>query len=178
MSLRPFDGIAPRVDPGAYVDPAALVIGDVEIGAQSSLWPMTVARGDVNAIRIGRRTNIQDGCVLHVTHAGELSTSPAGAALAIGDEVTVGHRAVLHACTVEDRCLIGMGAMVLDRAVVRAGAMIGAGAVVPPGSEIEGGYLWLGVPARRVRPLSVEERDYLRYSAEHYVRLMGRHAAG
>lgn len=176
MTIRSFEGLIPRLGPGAYVDETALVIGDVELGENCSVWPMCVIRGDVNRIRIGARSNIQDGCVLHATHAGEQSSDPKGSPLLIGNEVTVGHRAVLHACTVEDRCLIGMGAQVLDRAVIRSGAMIGAGALIPPNEQIEGGYLWVGVPARRVRSLTERERDYLVYSATHYVRLKGRHA--
>lgn len=175
MTIRSFDGLSPALGRGAYVDATALVIGDVELGADSSIWPMSVVRGDVNSIRIGARTNIQDGCVLHVTHAGEQSSEPQGSPLLVGDEVTVGHRAVLHACTVEARCLIGMGALVLDRAVIRSGAMLGAGALVPPNAEVEGGYLWVGVPARRLRALTERERDYLLYSATHYVRLKDRH---
>jgi carbonic anhydrase/acetyltransferase-like protein (isoleucine patch superfamily) len=176
MAIRSFEGISPRLGRGAYVDETALVIGDVALGEDSSIWPMCVVRGDVNPIRIGARSNIQDGCVLHVTHAGEQSSDPQGSPLIIGNEVTVGHRAVLHACTVEDRCLIGMGAQVLDRAVIRTGAMVGAGALIPPNAQIEGGYLWVGVPARRLRSLTARERDYLVYSATHYVRLKDRHS--
>lgn len=175
MTIRSFEGVNPRLGRGAHVDATAVVIGDVEIGADSSIWPMCVVRGDVNSIRIGARTNIQDGCVLHVTHAGEQSSEPQGSPLIVGEEVTVGHRAVLHACTIQARCLIGMGALVLDRAVIRSGAMLGAGALVPPNAEIEGGYLWVGVPARRLRALTERERDYLIYSATHYVRLKDRH---
>lgn len=157
----------------AYVDEQALVLGDVEIGADSSVWPMTVVRGDVNRIRIGERTNIQDGSVLHVTHDGEFD--PGGSPLIVGSEVTVGHKVVLHACTVEDRCLIGMGAVVLDGAVVKSGAMVGAGALVSPGKVLDGGYLYLGAPARQARALTERERSFLEYSAAHYVRLKNRH---
>lgn len=168
-NIRTYKQVTPSIDASAYIDPAAVVIGDVVIGADSSIWPMVTVRGDVNHIRIGARTNVQDGCVLHVTHAGP--TAPDGFALHIGDDVTVGHNAVLHACTVEDRCLIGMGAVVLDGAIIRAGAMVGAGSVVSPGKELEGGYLYLGAPARMVRELSEKERAFLAYSAEHYVKL-------
>lgn len=169
MSVRVFDGHHPTLQPGVYVDEQALVAGRVEIGADSSVWPMTVVRGDVNFIRIGARTNIQDGSVLHVTHDSEYA--PGGQPLIIGDEVTIGHKVVLHACTVEDRCLIGMGAVVLDGAVVRAGAMVGAGALVTPGKDLESGYLYVGSPARRQRELTEKEKAYLAYSAEHYVQL-------
>jgi len=168
-SIRPYKGIMPVIDNTAYVDPAAVVIGDVQIGADSSVWPMTAIRGDTNRIRIGERSNIQDGSVLHVTAPGPLS--PDGYALSIGDDVTVGHKVVLHACTIEDGCLIGMGSVVLDGAIVRAGAMVGAGSVVSPGKELEGGYLYLGTPARQVRALSEKEKAYFSYSAKHYVAL-------
>ncbi len=175
MTIRSFNGITPRIAASAYVDEAALVIGDVTIGEDSSLWPMTVARGDVHRIIIGARTNIQDGSVLHVTQ--DNAFTPGGFALHIGDEVTVGHGAILHACTIEDRVLVGMGATVLDGAVVRSRAMIGAGALVPPGKELEGGYLYLGSPARQARPLTDEELEYLEYSARHYVALKNAHQA-
>jgi len=156
-----------------YVDEQALVSGDVKIGANSSIWPMSVVRGDVNSIEIGERTNIQDGCVLHVTHDSEFAEG--GMPLRIGDNVTVGHKAVLHACTIEDRCLIGMGAIVLDGAVVRSGAIVGAGALVPPNKDLQGGYLYVGAPVRQARELTGKEKRFLNYSAEHYVRLKDRH---
>lgn len=175
MAVRSFKGIMPIIHERAWVDETALVVGDVEIGADSSIWPTTVVRGDVNYIRIGERTNIQDGCVLHVTHAGEQSPVPEGSPLIIGSDITVGHRAVLHACTIEDRCLIGIGAIVMDNAIVRSGAMVGAGALVTPNTDVEGGYLWLGAPARRVRPLTDQEKEYLEYAAVHYVKLKDQH---
>jgi len=176
MVIRTFEKKHPLVHASAYIDEQALVSGRVEVGADSSIWPMSVVRGDVNYIRIGERTNIQDGSVLHVTHDSEYS--PGGKPLIIGDEVTVGHKALLHACTIEDRCLIGMGAIVLDGAVVRAGTMIAAGALVSPNKELEGGYLYLGAPARRARELTEKEKKYLEYSAAHYVRLKNRYQVG
>jgi len=173
VNIRPFGDTAPDIAADAYIDPAAVVIGAVSVGTESSLWPMAVARGDVNYIEIGRRTNIQDGTVLHVTHDHE--ASPGGHPLVIGDEVTVGHNVTLHGCTVEARCLVGMGAVVLDGAVVRSGVLLAAGSLVPPGAELEGGYLWLGRPARRVRPLTEKELSHFAYSADHYVRLMQRY---
>jgi carbonic anhydrase/acetyltransferase-like protein (isoleucine patch superfamily) len=155
------------------VDERALVIGAVRLGEDSSVWPMCVVRADIQRIEIGARSNIQDGSVLHVTHDSEYH--PGGQALIIGEGVTVGHHALLHACTVEDDCLIGMGSIVLDGAVIRAGAMLGAGALVPPGKDLEGGYLWVGRPARRRRALTDRERESIRYSAAHYVALKDRH---
>ncbi len=173
MTIRRFADHQPRIAAGAYVDEAALVVGDVEIGEDSSLWPGVVARGDVHSIRIGARTNVQDGSILHVTQ--DNAYAPGGHALVIGDEVTVGHGVILHGCTIEDRCLVGMGAIVLDGAVVRSGAMIAAGALVSPGKVLDGGYLYVGSPARRARPLRPDEREYLAFSAEHYVALKARH---
>jgi carbonic anhydrase/acetyltransferase-like protein (isoleucine patch superfamily) len=175
MTVRSFEGKSPRIASSAYLDESALVIGDVSIGEDSSIWPMVVARGDVNSIHIGAGTNIQDGSVLHVTHDSEFA--PGGNGLTIGCDVTVGHNAVVHACTVEDLCLIGMGSVVLDGAVVCSGAMVGAGSLVPPGKRLEGGYLWLGSPVQRARELSEKEKAFLRYSADHYVKLKNRHMA-
>jgi len=168
-NIRAFKKILPKISPSAYIDEAACVIGDVIIGDDSSVWPMVAIRGDVNAICIGERTNIQDGSVLHVTHKGPLS--PEGHALYIGSDVTIGHGAVIHACTIEDECLIGMGAVVLDAAIIQKGAMVGAGSVVSPGKVLQGGYLYLGSPARQVRELKEKEKSFLLYSAEHYVKL-------
>ena len=156
-----------------YIAPEAHVSGTIEIGDDTSFWPMAAARGDVNFIRIGARCNIQDGCVLHVTHESEWQ--PGGGPLILGDDVTVGHAAVLHACTVGHRCLVGMGATVLDGAVLEDDVMIAAGSVVPPGKHIGSGTLWRGNPARYVRDLSGQEIEYLPYNAHHYVRLKDRY---
>jgi len=134
---------------------------------------MTVIRGDVHSIRIGAETNVQDSCVLHVSHDSEYQ--PGGSPLILGDRVTVGHRAILHGCEIADNCLIGMGCTILDRAILEPYTLLGAGSLVPTTKRLEGGYLWLGSPVRRVRPLSKKEREYLDYSAEHYVRLAKRH---
>lgn len=176
MTIRKFENIAPRVATTAYVDETALVIGDVTLEEDVSLWPNVVARGDVNSIRVGARTNVQDGTVLHVSHDSEFA--PGGFPLDIGADITVGHQAILHGCTIEDRCLVGMAATVMDGAVLRAGVILGAGSLVPPGRELEGGYLWVGSPARRVRPLREQETAFLEYSARHYVELKNRHMAG
>jgi carbonic anhydrase/acetyltransferase-like protein (isoleucine patch superfamily) len=169
MNIRPYRGRLPRLGLNVYIDPAAVAIGDVELGDDASLWPCVVARGDVNHIHIGARSNIQDGAVLHVTHDGPYT--PGGAPLLIGADVTVGHGAILHACTIEDACLIGMHAVVLDKAHVHKHAMIGAGAVVTPGKIVGEGELWLGNPARCVRMLTPAQIEQLYYSAQHYVRL-------
>lgn len=175
MAIREFEGIMPNIDPTAYVDDTALVIGDVEIGQDSSVWPYAVIRGDVNQIRIGNMTNIQDQSVLHVNHAGPYN--PAGNALTVGNKVTVGHRVILHGCTIHDQCLIGMGTTLMDGVVVHSHTIIGAGSLVTPGKELEGGYLWVGSPVRRIRALSDDEIAALGYSANHYVKLKDRHHA-
>jgi carbonic anhydrase/acetyltransferase-like protein (isoleucine patch superfamily) len=174
--LRSFKDNNPTADPSAYVDETAVVIGDVIIGADSSIWPMAVLRGDVNFIRVGARTSIQDGSVLHVTH--DHAEVPGGHPCMVGDDVTVGHKVVLHGCTIGDRCLVGMGAIVLDGARLEPEVLLGAGSLVPPGKVLEGGYLWLGSPVRRVRALSAAEREKLRYSAAHYVRLKDQYVTG
>jgi len=168
-NLRSFKGIAPRLGARVYVDPAATVIGDVELGDDASIWPGAVARGDVHYIRIGARSNVQDGAVIHVTHDGPYT--PGGFPTLIGEDVTIGHGAVVHACTIEDCCLIGMHATVLDGATVKKYGFVGAGAVIPPGKIVGERELWLGNPARMVRLLSDAQVEALYYSAANYVRL-------
>lgn len=168
--LRAYRDQLPRIGARVFIDPSAEVIGDVVLGDDVSIWPMTVVRGDVNFIRIGARTNVQDGVVIHVSHDGP-HLKDGGFATVIGEDVTIGHRAIIHACRIEDACLIGMGACVLDGAVVRRHALVGAGAVVGPGKEVGEGELWLGNPARCVRRLGEREIESLHYSAAHYVRL-------
>lgn len=168
--IRAFKHFKPTIADSAYIDDSAVIIGQVAIGALSSVWPLTVIRGDVNQIIIGDSTNIQDGSVLHGTHDGPYT--PGGHALNIGDEVTIGHHVVLHGATIDNRCLIGMGAMVMDGAYIEANTLIGAGSLVPQGKHLEGGYLWLGRPVKKIRPLSSEEIANIAYSAQHYVRLM------
>jgi carbonic anhydrase/acetyltransferase-like protein (isoleucine patch superfamily) len=169
MAIRPFLGIVPKIDPSAYIDEQAAVIGDVTVGADSSIWPQCAIRGDVNYIRIGARTSIQDGTVIHVTH--DHAAAPGGRPTVIGDDVTVGHQCILHACTIENLCLVGMGSIVLDGAILREGALLGAGSLVTEGKELEGGYLWIGRPAKRVRQLTDQEKAWFKYSASHYVKL-------
>ena len=171
--IRRFDNHSPAIDDEAWVDPLALIIGDVHIGALSSLWPGVVVRGDINWIRIGRETNIQDGSILHNSHDGPFM--PGGAPLMIGNRVTVGHKTILHGCKIGDDCLIGMGAIVMDNAIVEAGVMIGAGSLVTPGKILRSGFLYTGSPAREARPLNDREKAYLAYSAEYYVKLAKRH---
>ena len=167
--IRSFENIHPQIGDDCYIDDNADVIGDITLGAHCSVWPMTVIRGDVNKIRIGQRSNIQDGSILHVSHAGEYN--PEGAALAIGYDVTVGHKVILHGCSIGNLCLIGMGSIVMDDAVIEDQVMLGAGSLVAPGKTLHSGYLYLGSPCKRARALSQREIDYLRYSAEHYVRI-------
>lgn len=174
MSIRSFETHTPQIASSAYIDEAALVVGEVEIGDLSSVWPMSVVRGDVHSIKIGDKTNIQDGSILHVTHDSQYQ--PGGYPLIIGNQVTVGHQVTLHACTIEDLCLIGMGSVVLDGAIVQKHVIIGAGSLVPPGKTLTSG-LWLGSPVQKVRDLTPNEIQYLSYSAEHYVRLKKRHEA-
>lgn len=154
--------VAPRIDPTAYVAAQAVVIGDVRLAAQSSVWPTAVLRGDINYIEIGEGSNIQDGSVVHL--ADDLP-------VIVGKLVTVGHRAILHACTVEDECLIGMGATVLDGAVIGKGSIVGAHALVTKGMRVPPGSLVMGTPAKVVRPLHPEEIADIRHWADHYVEL-------
>ena len=170
MAIRPYLDHFPQLGERAYVDEAATVIGDVVLGDDTSVWPGTVIRGDVNFVRIGARTNLQDGCVIHVSHDGP-HAKLGGFATRIGDDVTVGHKAIIHACDIGDAVLIGMGAIVLDGAVVKKHGFVGAGAVVAPGKVVGEGELWLGNPARMVRVLKDAEIEGLYYSAQHYVRL-------
>lgn len=169
MPVRAFQNKTPIVDASAYIDEMAVVIGDVVLGADSSVWPMCSVRGDVNYIRIGARTNIQDGCVIHVTRS--RPDVPKGMPTIIGNDVTVGHRCTLHGCTIEDGCLIGMGSTVLDGAVLREGVLLAAGSLVTEGKELQGGYLWAGRPAKKVRPLTREEKAAFARFAEHYAKL-------
>ncbi len=169
QNLRAYRQQRPQLGNRVYVDPSACVIGQVDLGEDVGIWPMVVIRGDVNAIRIGRRSNIQDGSVLHVTRM--TPERPEGHALLIGEEVTVGHKAMLHGCQIRDRVLIGMGAIVLDGALIESEVIVGAGSLVPPGKRLVSGYLYVGSPVRQSRPLSEAERAFLSRSAHHYVLL-------
>lgn len=169
MSLAPYRGIRPTLGARVYIHESAVVIGRVKLGDDVSVWPTAVARGDVHDISIGARTNVQDGSILHVTHDGQYV--PGGRALQIGTDVTIGHRAVLHACTIGNAVLVGMGAIVLDGAHVEDFVMIGAGSLVGPGKRLTSGGLYVGSPARRQRELTTKEVEFLTYSAQQYVRL-------
>ncbi|GJM09275.1 MAG: gamma carbonic anhydrase family protein [Lysobacteraceae bacterium] len=173
--IRPFADKTPIIAPSAWVDRSGVVIGDVVLGEDTSVWPCAVIRGDVNYIRVGERTNIQDGSVLHVTHAGPYS--PKGGPLIIGDDVTVGHNVTLHACTVGNGCLIGMGAVVLDGAILGDHCFVAAGSIVSPGKVVPPRSLWRGQPARHARELGDEDVEMLMYSAKHYAILKDQYAA-
>jgi len=166
-ALRRYKESYPQCGQRVMVDASSVVVGDVILADDVSIWPLVAIRGDVNQVRIGARTNIQDGSVLHVTH--KSASNPLGFPLTIGDDVTVGHKAMLHACTIGNRVLVGMGSIVLDGAIIEDDVMIGAGSLVPPGKRLESGYLYLGSPIKQVRPLSEQEIAGLLYSANNYV---------
>jgi len=171
MTIRNYKNHQPSIGNNCYIDEASIIIGNVTIGSNSSIWPMTVIRGDVNAIRIGSNTNIQDGSVLHVTHDGPYDYNRGGYALTIGNNVTVGHAVILHGCTIDDNCLIGMGSTLMDGVIVKANTIIGAGSLVSPGKILDEGCLYVGRPVRKVRELNTEEIKSIQYSAKHYVEL-------
>ena len=173
--LRPFKDRSPRLADTAWVDATALVIGDVTLAEDVSVWPMAVIRGDINRIRIGARSNIQDGSVIHVTHDGPYT--PGGHPTSLGEDVTVGHRAIVHACAVGNRVLLGMGAVLMDAVEVDDDVIIAAGAVVPPGKRLNSGWLYVGSPARATRELTPVEREQLLYSARYYAQLKELHRA-
>lgn len=168
-NIRSHKGNTPNIGQRVWVDPSALVIGDVELGDDCSVWPMTVIRGDMHHIRIGQRCSIQDASVLHITHASDYN--PDGWPLVLGDDVTVGHKAVLHGCTIGSRVLVGMGAIVMDGAIVEDEVIIGAGCLVPPGKVLRSGYLYVGSPSTEARALTEKERSFFKYTAANYVKL-------
>jgi carbonic anhydrase/acetyltransferase-like protein (isoleucine patch superfamily) len=171
--IRSFLDLHPRIAADAWIDESAVIIGDVEIGAAASVWPLCVIRGDIHSIRIGVRSNIQDATVIHVTHDSEFN--PGGFPVVIGDDVTVGHKVMLHGCTIGDRCLIGMGSVVLDGAVLESEVILGAGSLVPGGKVLESGHLYHGSPVKKVRPITEKERSFLTYVATNYVKLAARY---
>ncbi len=172
-SLRNFGGKSPAIGRKVLIDPSAVVLGDVTLGDDVSVWPQVSIRGDMHTITIGARTSVQDGCVLHITHAGPFN--PDGWPLHIGSDVTIGHGAILHGCRVGNRVLVGMGATVMDGAVIEDDVVIAAGALVTPGKRLRSGYLYGGSPAREMRALSQKEMDYFVYSANNYVKLKDQH---
>ena len=166
--LRPYLDKRPQLGDRVYIDPASTVIGDVVLGDDCSVWPAAVIRGDMHRIRVGQRCSIQDGAVLHITHASDYN--PNGWPLTVGDDVTVGHQAVLHGCTVGSRVLIGVGAIVMDGAVIPDETIVGAGCMVPPGKQLESGYVYVGNPVKQLRPLTDGERAFFTYTAGNYVK--------
>ncbi|WP_092880077.1 gamma carbonic anhydrase family protein [Izhakiella capsodis] len=168
LALRTLNGKLPTTGQRVMVDASSVIIGDVTIADDVGIWPLVAIRGDVNCITIGARTNIQDGCVLHVTHKSD--NNPQGNPLVIGENVTVGHKVMLHGCTIKDRVLIGMGSIVLDGAVIEEDVMIGAGSLVPPGKRLVSGFLYLGSPVHQARALTDQEIKGLHYSADNYVK--------
>ena len=174
-SLRTFRDTTPQLGARVLIDPSAVVLGDVHLGDDVSVWPQVAIRGDMHRIQIGARTSVQDNSVLHITHAGPYN--PDGYPLTIGCDVTIGHSAVLHGCTIGDRVLVGMGAIVMDGAVVENNVVIAAGALVTPGKHLRSGFLYAGSPAREMRELSQGEMDYFVYSANNYVKLKDEHIA-
>ncbi|WNY89727.1 gamma carbonic anhydrase family protein [Leclercia adecarboxylata] len=166
--LRPYKDLFPKQGDCVMIDSSSVIIGDVRLGDDVSIWPLVAIRGDVNYVAIGARTNIQDGSVLHVTH--KSSYNPAGNPLIVGEEVTVGHKVMLHGCTIGNRVLVGMGSILLDGVVVEDDVMIGAGSLVPQNKRLESGFLYLGSPVKQIRPLTEAEIEGLKYSANNYVK--------
>ena len=167
-NIRKYQGISPTLGKDVLVDESAVVIGDVEIGDDSSVWPTVVIRGDVNSISIGKGTNVQDGSILHVTHKN--AQNPEGYPLILKDYITIGHKVILHGCTLNDYCFIGMGAIIMDGAVLEDRVMVGAGSLVTQGARLESGYLYVGSPAKKKRLLNEEELAWLEKSADNYIR--------
>ena len=161
-NLLPYNGILPKIAADSFIAPGSHIIGDVEIGNKVGIWFNCVIRGDVAKIRIGDRTNIQDGTIIHVTRGGHPTI--------IGKGVTVGHKAVLHACRLEDSCFVGMGAIVMDDVVVESGAMVAAGALVTPRKVVKAGQIWAGSPAKYLRDLTTEESAFIKISEANYVK--------
>lgn len=173
INIRSYMGISPQIDSTAYIDPSSVIIGKVEIGANSSIWCNTVIRGDVSYIKIGKNSNVQDLTMLHVTHenSGRTKETP----LTIGENVTIGHNCCLHACTLRNNVFIGMGSTILDNAIIEENVMVGAGSLVPQGKTLESGYLYFGNPVKQVRKLTASEIEHINYSALHYVKIAASH---
>ncbi|WP_353537463.1 gamma carbonic anhydrase family protein [Colwellia sp. KU-HH00111] len=168
-NIRPYQGISPKLNSSNYIDPSAVIVGDITLAEDVSIWPLVAARGDVNHISIGLRTNVQDGTVLHVTRKSE--RNPDGYPLSIGSDVTIGHKCMLHGCILGDRILVGMGAIIMDGAVIEDDVFIGAGSLVPPNKTLVSGYLYVGNPVNQVRCLTKDEVAFLKQSALNYVDL-------
>ncbi len=175
MNIRAFKGCYPQLGQRVFVDPSAVVLGDVSLADDVSIWPTVVIRGDVQRISIGAKTSVQDGSILHVTHAG--ASNPQGLPLIIGEQVTIGHLAILHGCTIHNQVLIGMGSVVMDAAVIESQVVLGAGSLVPPGKILASGFLYIGRPARQVRALNEQELAFFAYTANNYVVWKDEHRA-
>ncbi len=171
--IRPYLDFYPKIAATAYVDPDATVIGRVSLAEDCSIWPQAVLRGDIHTIDIGARSNIQDGAVLHVTHASDYN--PDGYPVVLEHNITIGHHVTLHGCHIQHHCLIGMGSVVLDGALLEPFTLLGAGSLVAPKQRLDGGYLWLGSPAKKIRPLTEQEKTFFAYSAQHYATLSQNH---
>lgn len=168
-NIRSYLEHTPQVDNSCYIDSMAVVIGDVHLAENVSVWPFAVVRGDVNSIRIGKNSNVQDHCMLHVSH--KKADKPEGSPLIIGEDVTIGHHVILHGCTIGNRVLVGIKTIILDDVIIEDDVMIGAGSLVPPRKRLESGYLYVGSPVQKVRPLTDKEKEFLPYSARHYVKV-------
>lgn len=171
QNIRPYLDTTPEIDESCYIDPMGIVVGDVVLAANVSVWPFAVIRGDVNHIRIGKNSNVQDHAMLHVSH--KKADKPNGSPLIIGEDVTIGHHVTLHGCTIGNRVLIGINSIILDDVIIPDDVMIGAGTLVPPGKVLESGWLYVGSPAKKVRPLTEKEMAFLSYSAQNYVKVSG-----
>ena len=174
-SIRSHRGINPQLGLRVYIDPAATVIGNAQLGDDVSVWPRAVIRGDMHAIKVGARSNIQDNAVLHITHASDYN--PDGYPLVIGEDVIVGHGAILHGCRLGNRILVGNGAIVNDGAVVEDEVVIGAGCMVPPGKKLPSGFVYVGNPCKPLRALTENEKSFFTYSAANYVKLKDQYLA-
>lgn len=172
-NIRPHRNISPTLGERVLIDPSSVVIGSVCIGDDSSVWPQAAIRGDMHAINIGKRTSIQDGAVLHITHAGPFNRD--GFPLSVGNDVAIAHQVTLHGCTIGNRVLIGLGSIIMDGAIVEDEVVVGANSLVPPGKQLKSGFLYTGSPAREIRPLSDREIEFFRYSSANYVRLKDEH---
>lgn len=173
MNVRPYLEHFPNINESCYIDPVSAVIGEVSLAEDVSIWPFAVLRGDVNSITIGARSNVQDLSMLHVSH--KTAAKPDGSPLVIGEDVTIGHKVMLHGCTIGNRVLVGMNTVILDDTVIEDDVMIGAGSLVPPRKRLESGYLYVGSPVKQVRPLTDDEKAFLVYSAQHYMRVAANH---
>lgn len=168
-NIRSYLDHHPQIDNSCYIDEMSVVIGDVQLAENVSVWPFAVIRGDVNSIQIGKNSNVQDHCMLHVSHKNQ--DKPNGSPLVIGEDVTIGHHVTLHGCTIGNRVLVGINTVILDDAIIEDNVIIGAGSLVPPRKVLKSGYLYVGSPVQQVRPLTDKEKAFLPYSTGHYVKV-------